>query len=226
MREMKVLKGISLFFVYPMAVFCMGVWCGVETEHFFYPGKPLGAQEQSMKREIAVQMSSDVSKSKEPFAESESVAASTGEETLCADTEYILEEVDVLKNTSVEIAKNLPEQYFGLNREQFIAALEEYEFAPPLSEQKRGFEGLEVISFSRERVKVRMRYRYVQPGEGFYLVAENHEIVVYLEDKETVYMNTGILLDSLPEKLQQDIIKMYYIEGEGNLYNFLETYSS
>jgi hypothetical protein len=91
---------------------------------------------------------------------------------------------------------------------------------------ERGFAGLEVLSFSRERVVVRMNYRYVQPGEAFYLAVQDNEVVVYLEDQETLYINTGIMLESLPEELQMEIMQMLYVEGEGDLYDFLESYSS
>ena len=86
--------------------------------------------------------------------------------------------------------------------------------------------GLEVLSFSRERVVVQMNYQYLQPGSCFYLAVQNNEVVVYLEDMETIYINTGIKLDSLPEALQLEIIQMMWVEDEESLYDFLETYSS
>lgn len=225
-RKMKVLKGISLFFVYPMIMFLLGFGCGVKTEHFFYPGKYILSDEDYQTREIVYETTVLESPDTDTSNTDEILEVSSDAETLCADTEYVLEEVDVLKKTSVETTKDLPQQYLGMDREQFMDAMEEYESAPPLVEQKRGFESLEVLSFSRERVKVRMSYRYVQPSQGFYLAVENHEIVVYLEDKETIYINTGIMLETLPEDLQMQIMQMYYIEGEGDLYNFLEAYSS
>ncbi len=223
MRKMKVLKGISLFFVYPLVMLFVGFWCGVETEHFFYPGESVT---QSPPPATFQSYESMTLESMEDEGEQTIAVASQGE-TLSADTDYILEEVDVLRDTSVETTRNLPSQYIGMTREAFLAVMENFQSAPPLSELERGFESLEVLAFSKERVKVRMNYRYVQPGQGFYLAVADHEIVVYLEDKETVYINnTGILLDTLPEDMQLKIIEMYYVEGEGNLYNFLETYSS
>jgi len=50
--------------------------------------------------------------------------------------------------------------------------------------------------------------------------------VVYLEDKETVYMHTDILLENLPEAVQYQIMTYMYVKGEEDLYHFLETYSS
>lgn len=158
--------------------------------------------------------------------EDELLQVSAVRETLAADTEYVLLETDVLRNTEVETSWRLPGQYVGMDREQFLIVMENYSSYPPLSELERGFVNLEVVSFSRERVVVRMNYQYVQPGEGFYLTVQNHEVVVYLEDQETVYINTGIMLETLPEELQLEIMDMLYMEEEKNLYNFLETYSS
>ena len=51
-------------------------------------------------------------------------------------------------------------------------------------------------------------------------------MVVYLEDRETVYIETDIRLDSLPGQLQHSIMQMMWIENQEKLYNFLENYSS
>ena len=54
----------------------------------------------------------------------------------------------------------------------------------------------------------------------------DHFIVVYEQDKQTLYMNTDILLESLEESLQAEIMQGKYIDSEDALYNFLESYSS
>ena len=71
-----------------------------------------------------------------------------------------------------------------------------------------------------------MNYRYIQPGNSYYLAVRNHEVVVYLEDLETVYINTGIMLDSLPKDIQMELMQTIWVEEEEKLYNFLEAYSS
>ncbi|MDE7251339.1 MAG: hypothetical protein K2O32_00130, partial [Acetatifactor sp.] len=35
---MKVIKSISLFFIYPVTMLFLGFWGGVEASHYFYPG--------------------------------------------------------------------------------------------------------------------------------------------------------------------------------------------
>ena len=62
--------------------------------------------------------------------------------------------------------------------------------------------------------------------KGFYLMVADHFIVVYEQDKKTLYMTTDILLENLKEDLQAEIMKGKYIESEEELYHFLESYSS
>lgn len=147
-------------------------------------------------------------------------------ETLHADTEYVLREKDLLSGSEVETSGEMPDMFIGMNREQFLTAMENYAAAPPLSEKERGFVSLDVLSFAPSRVVVQMNYRYVQPSKSFYVMAVNDLIVVYNEDRETVYQYTNIRLSELPERLQQEIIGVMYIADEESLYDFLENYTS
>lgn len=226
---MKFVKSISLFFLYPLFMFGIGVYVGVQTTHFFYPGTGLQQQVQirqmNQKQEVEIKELPEVDEKPVPFEEL-SVEVNSSGETLCVDTEYILEETDVVTGSVVETVEKLPDKYIGLNREQFMEAMRNYELFPPLSEMERGFVNLEVRSFSRERVVVQMNYQYVQPSASFYLALKDNEVVVYLEDKETVYIHTGIDVSDLPEALRLELIQMWWVENEEELYNFLETYSS
>ncbi len=148
------------------------------------------------------------------------------QETLNAETEYILREKDLLSGLEMEISEDIPDMFIGMNREQFLSAMENYEAAPPLSEKERGFVSLDVLSFAPSRVVVQMNYRYVQPSDSFYIMAINDLIVVYLEDRQTVYQYTNIRLSQLPQQLQQRIIGVMHVTDEESLYDFLENYTS
>ena len=241
---MKFVKGISLFFVFPMTMLGVGFYFGVVSSHFFYSGEQVPGSYnenkefmESIPSESRVESSADFlnyrseetdsGNSDLSFAEQELAReAAAASETLSVDTEYVLEEANILDQTVVETTWRLPAQYVGMNRQQFLEVMEQYEAHPPLSERERGFVSLEVLSFSRERVVVRMNYRYVQPSSSFYLAVYDNEVVVYLEDKKTVYINTKIPLSSLPESTQQEIIQMMWVPDEESLYNLLENYSS
>lgn len=243
-KIMKFVKSISLFFVYPVTMLGVGIYFGVVSSHFFYPGEHVQGDsdvyEESSDGSVVefpaeaaadyLSHADDESESKTAtlsVSQQELVAeAAAASETLSADTEYVLEETNILDQSVVETTWRLPAQYVGMNRQQFLEVMDQYEAHPPLSEKERGFVSLEVLSFSRERVVVQMNYRYVQPSSSFYLAVYDNEVVVYLEDKKTIYINTEIPLSSLPEETQQEIIEMMWIPDEEGLYNILENYSS
>lgn len=155
------------------------------------------------------------------------IPTALGEEPVInADTQYIIEEVDLKKDTSVETKWKVPDKYIGMNRQQFIKEMELYQQSPSLKDQELGFVSAEVVTFSKERVVVRKSYIFKELCTSFYLVNEKNYVVVYCDDLKTVYMNTNIALDSLPDTLKQEIIQNKYIATEEELYNFLESYSS
>jgi len=210
---MKFVRGISLFFILPVLIFMLGLFLGGQFSDFFYPGgQPIEIKEEEEASEVR----------KVQFR----AAAATEEQVIDADTIYIVEEADLRRDTCIEMETKLPEKYIGMNRDEFVKAMEDYQLAPPLMELERGFVSVEVKTFSREKVRVRMNYVYAEPTNSFYLMAENHYVIVYCEDKKTIYMKTNILLESLPEEVQQKVILGMQMEGEENLYDFLESYSS
>ncbi len=243
--NMKFVKGISLFLIYPVVMLSIGFYSGIMFVNYFYPGQAKQQQQQyellnnpetitqdwqnavvdKINEETPIIKESQAADNNEKESENllDVIAVS---EKLNADTKYVLEETDMYNKSVVEIVTKVPPKYLGMNREQFVEAMGEYEAFPPLSELERGFVDLEVLSFSSEKVVIQMNYEYTQPSESFYLMVENNFIVVYLDDKETVYMYTDILLTELPDRIQQDVINVMFIPDEENLYDFLETYSS
>lgn len=237
---MKFVKGISLFFIYPLFMLVIGFYAGVQfTDHYerlyYQPGEDTDASGTEGKMQ-----SQPTAESAEPpgnsmdFERAEGTAgdgssyveAANASETLNVETKYVLEERDIYRDTVVETTWRLPDKYVGMNREQFLEAMKEFEAFPPLSEMQRGFVSLEVLSFSREKVVIQMNYRVVLPTDSFYLAVYDNKVVVLLDDRETVYIETDIQLEKLPEEEQEQIINMMFIEDEAGLYDFLEAHSS
>lgn len=208
---MKVAKRISLFFIIPMGMYALGFYSHMKLQEEFYPGKVV--VEKVAKEEVnagpqIIQVGVE------------------DEQVICADTRYIVQEVDLKRDTSVETVWKAPDKYIGMNRKQFIKEMELYQQSPSLKDQELGFVSVEVLSFSKAKVVVQKNYIYKEATTCFYLVNERNYVVVYGDDMRTVYMETNITLDSLPDELKQEIIQNKYIATEEELYNFLESYSS
>ena len=116
----------------------------------------------------------------------------------------------------------------GMTRDDFAAELKEFNQTPPLKELELGLSYVELYSFSPQKIVIRKNYAMADSEEesGYFLVNENHRVVVYQTDLQNIYMTTDIQVEELPEELQKEIIQIKYVENEKELYNFLESYSS
>lgn len=201
----------------------LGGWGALKAEDFFYPNRySHGTTQQKQSAYESVR-----SQPREETTEEEQVIETAVAESAVvnADTLYLVEQVDLGKGTVTEQEEPVPVMYIGLNREELLEALSSYDSNPPLSELQQGFETIELTSFSKDRVVV-CKYYKEKEAKGFYLMVADHFIVVYEEDGQSLYMNTDILLERLPDSLQREIMVGKHVESEEELYQFLESYSS
>ncbi len=230
---MKVIKRISLFLAMAGIMFSAGSYATLKAEQFFYPNKydkdekSTVTEEQNASRAAVNGSGTGAFYQEEEKAREQVIEAAVEKApVITADTIYLIEEVNLSDGTIVEKEEPIPVKYIGLDRLAFIEELEAYDRNPALSDLKLGFQNIELSSFSKERVVICKYYRPEPEEKGFYLMVADHFVIVYEEDKQTIHMNTDILLEGLSEELQTEIIGGKYIENEKELYNFLESYSS
>ncbi|MCM1038508.1 MAG: hypothetical protein NC314_13255 [Roseburia sp.] len=209
---MKGIRRIGLFCMMAGVMFGAGSYATIKAEQFFYPNKYGQQKEIVLTKDNTKEQVIETAMEKAPV--------------ITADTLYLIEEVDLNAGTVQEREEQVPVKYIGLDRTELIEELKEYDKNPALSDLKLGFQTSELSSFSKDRVVVCKYYKPEEEDNGFYLMVADHFVIVYESDKETVHMNTDILLSSLSETLQEEIIRGKYVEDEQALYNFLESYSS
>lgn len=159
-------------------------------------------------------------------SENEITPALQSEELITADTKLIVVEHDLESGEDIISENTIPIKYIGLNRERFIEEMEIYEISPALSDIKKGFRSLSVVSFSGKEITLQKNYVKSTVQMHFYIVSKDNKLVVYYEDMETVFLTTEISTDSLPTDVRLEILNKKYFETEEELYNFLESYSS
>lgn len=218
---MKFLKWFGLFFVSMVITLVMGIFIGLRLEKFFYPNQSKEGYKEVPVKERDIVLNEHLDESV-----SEVVAVSGTEERINADTAYICIERDMLSGEEIPVCIQMPQMYLGMTRERFLESMKEYENTPPLEERERGLVSVEVRRFSAKEVEVLMNYKYVQPSESFYLIVFDDKIRVLLDDRETVYLETGIYAFDLPAELQQEVMKGMFVPDEETLYDFLESYTS
>lgn len=148
------------------------------------------------------------------------------EDTLTADTKYMIRRYDQTTKQEDRIETKLPDAYIGKTRKQLEEVIRAYNQAPSMEDLEQGFAAMEIDSFSPAQLIVVKKYISDMSKEHFYLIAENNYITVYYSDLATVYLYTDISFDNLSDELKQQILDKKYVETEEELYNFLESYSS
>ncbi len=204
---MKFLKGIS-FFLLNILVFISGAWTGIVSQNYFYPGYRSSGSNQNYAM----------------IADDSTQAAFQGR-CINADTRYkVIEQRNMEYTTTYYQA--LPVQYIGMERDEFVQTMRQYNLSPPLAELEKGFLSLEVTSFSPGEVTVQKNYKSSEDEEAFLLVVENHYVVIYSKQRMEKYDLTTIYVPSLPETLKQELLSGKEIKGKKQLYDFLESYTS
>ena len=210
---MRFRKKIGIYFILPLCCCALGFLAHMWLQDFFYP-----ARSPEIPRAV---------EKKAPAEPEESLAAVELEkQVITADTRLVVRTFDLTDSSREEGEQPLPEQYIGMDREQFLDAMDSYEASPSLEDMSKGFLSLDVERFSPDEVIIRKNYESNEKCTEFYLAVENNYVVVYEADKKTKYMSTGIPLQSLSDELIQEIIHYKYMGSEAELYNFLESYSS
>lgn len=205
---MKPLSRVSLF----LFVFCFVLLLG----YFVY-------------REFLEVPDSTTEQQYDTYAKEESnvieVDTNTIEEIDC-DTIYLIKAFDMVTEAEEEYIEIIPAKYIGFSREQLEEEIKQYALAPSLSDEKQGLQSMELISFSNEQVVIRKNF-YVEPlPEKYFIVVENNLLTIYYKDLNTVFLHTDIVLEDLPNELQQEIMKIKSFDTQEELYNFLESYTS
>ncbi len=199
---MRLGKIISIYFIYPLTFLVLGFWLNGK----WNAAESCPENEQQEEADLEV--------------------AFSGKAELDADTRFIVRRFDLSDSSRTETEEEVPEKYIGMDREAFLAAIEEYECSPSLEDRQLGFLSMNVERFAQDEVIVQKNYESSEKNTVFYLAVENNYIIVYEADKRTRYLSTGIPIRSVPEELAQEIMGMKRIGSEKELYDFLESYSS
>lgn len=214
---MKNVRRIGLFIIIGTCFMTLGAFLTWKAEHFFYPNR---YKDNTMENKVLDEEVDESDSQESPIP-----VFIPDIPVVSADTEYVLEIVNLTDGSIEEISEPVPVKYIGLSREELLAEIATYDENPPLSELEKGFTTMEMTAFSKDKIAI-CKYYKEKDKDTYYLMVSDHFVMVYCSDKKTLFMNTDILLEQLDDKLQMEIIKGKRMESQEELYNFLESYSS
>lgn len=144
---------------------------------------------------------------------------------ITSDTICIYEEME-RNNGTVRIEEvPLPEKYIGMTRQELEQALKNEDYIS-VEDQENGLVSQQLGSFSSEKITIIRIFNTTVKEQGYYIMAQEQCVSVFRADKQTLYFQTGILLEELPLSVQEEILQGKYMDSEMEVFHFLESYSS
>lgn len=83
-----------------------------------------------------------------------------------------------------------------------------------------------ITAYGPEQIILRQEEESTKADQEFLLKVEDGCITVYEKETGEVFEHTNIPLESLPQELQAEVLLGKTLEGNEELYSFLENYSS
>ncbi len=204
---MRFLKSISLF--------CLSLFLVLAGAYFLFTYKPKNFESGHDSWQTTEEQETD-----EP-----DLTVVTKQNVTTCDTIYEVE--SYIGNVYEHSIESLPFSFSGLTREELMEEIKRYELSPSFEDKKKGFLSIELLSFHPERITVKKVYAQEEEKIIYYLKAVDHELLVYRSDNlDEVFMPTDLTLDMLPWDVQQQIIATKCFNDIGEVYAFLESYTS
>lgn len=150
------------------------------------------------------------------------------------NTKYTLETYYSDKNETTTESLSIPVEFIGLDREQVIDFIEEN--TSYFGESDKKILNVMLLSFSEKEIVIRrnveeaeeetQRYNFAAETPKYYVILEENGVVVYKEDKTTIYMETGITESEMDEAMVAELKYGVSIKNISELYRFLESITS
>ena len=164
-----------------------------------------------------------------------SVAADNQNQTIVKrNTKYTLETYYSDKDETITENPGIPVELIGLDRNQVIDFIESN--TSYFEETDKRILHVMLLSFSDKEIVIRRnveeaeeetkKYNFSAETSKYYVVLEETGVVVYKEDKTTVYMETGITENEMDEAMVAELKYGVAIKNISELYRFLESITS
>lgn len=132
--------------------------------------------------------------------------------------------VDLFNNKRTEKSSKVPEYFVGLTRQQIDKYYDNYMQNIPVEEVEKGLQTINVLEFSSDEIVIEKIYD--ESSVKYYIMDRDGYIKIYYGDKKTLYENTGIKTDSLPDTEKKNLEVGICVDNKEKLLSILEGYSS
>lgn len=156
-------------------------------------------------------------------------AANTSELIVSNSMSYILESYNINDKTIETATKNIPSEFLGMNRQKLIDYLKENK--KKFADKDQQVQNVMLVSMEKDKLVIRKTISIIEETTKeekyrYYVTLQENKIIVYREDKTTVFLETSINVETLDTDSMDKLTEGIPVKNISELYRILESFTT
>lgn len=156
-------------------------------------------------------------------------AANTSELIVSNSMSYILESYNINDKTIETAAQNVPSEFLGMNRQELIDYLKANK--KKFADKGQQVQNIMLVSMEKDKLVIRKSISIIEETTEeekykYYVTLQENKIIVYREDKTTVFLETSINVETLDTDSMDKLKQGIPVKNISELYRILESFTT
>ncbi len=162
-------------------------------------------------------------------AEEGKEAANTSELIVSNSMSYILESYNINDKTIETATQNVPSEFLGMNRQELIDYLKANK--KKFADKGQQVQNIMLVSMEKDKLVIRKSISIIEETTEeekykYYVTLQENKIIVYREDKTTVFLETTINIETLDTDSMDKLKQGIPVKNISELYRILESFTT
>lgn len=162
-------------------------------------------------------------------AEEGKEAANTSELIVSNSMSYILESYNINDKTIETATQNVPSEFLGMNRQELIDYLKANK--KKFVDKGQQVQNIMLVSMEKDKLVIRKSISIIEETTEeekykYYVTLQENKIIVYREDKTTVFLETTINIETLDTDSMDKLKQGIPVKNISELYRILESFTT
>lgn len=156
-------------------------------------------------------------------------AANTSELIVSNSMSYILESYNINDKTIETANQNVPSEFLGMNRQELIDYLKANK--KKFADKGQQVQNIMLVSMEKDKLVIRKSISIIEETTEeekykYYVTLQENKIIVYREDKTTIFLETSINVETLDTDSMDKLKQGIPVKNISELYRILESFTT
>lgn len=156
-------------------------------------------------------------------------AANTSELIVSNSMSYILESYNINDKTIETATQNVPSEFLGMNRQKLIDYLKANK--KKFADKGQQVQNIMLVSMEKDKLVIRKSISIIEETTEeekykYYVTLQENKIIVYREDKTTIFLETSINVETLDTDSMDKLKQGIPVKNISELYRILESFTT